>query len=108
MEETKLAIQKKIVDELRGTPYEPRQLEPLSGGAANFTFHAVLKTHLPEGTNEVVIKHAEPYVATNPSFGLSVARVVRSSFLPQEQLKPLQESRLTDGKSVWNKHASAM
>ncbi|CAI4211832.1 unnamed protein product [Parascedosporium putredinis] len=63
-----------LTAQLTGTPYEALALTALSGGNANFIFHAVLKNPLPDGTREVVVKHGEGFVAANPNFKISIDR----------------------------------
>lgn len=69
----------KIQTSLRDTPYACTTLQKLSGGTANFVYRGTLSTPLADNTKTVVIKHTEPYVASHPSFKLSVNRCVSSS-----------------------------
>ncbi|KAK4226069.1 kinase-like domain-containing protein [Podospora fimiseda] len=59
----------KVKAALANTHYVCSSLHPLSGGAANFTFKGRLLTALPDGTEEVAIKHGENFLASNPSSG---------------------------------------
>jgi len=54
---------------LANTSYACSSLHPLSGGSANFTFKGKLVEALPDGTEEVAIKHGESFLASNPSSG---------------------------------------
>lgn len=67
----------KVKQELDGTKYACSSLRPLTGGTCNFIYHGVLRQALPEGTQEVLIKHGEGYVASHPGFKLTTARCVR-------------------------------
>jgi len=71
----------KVKSDLAGTLYEVVSLRPLAGGSANFIFHGVLAKALDDGTTDVVVKHGEAFVATQPSFPIPTARCVGSSFL---------------------------
>lgn len=68
------AILAKVKQELDGTKYACSSLKPLTGGTCNFIYHGVLRHALPEGTQEVLIKHGEGYVASHPGFKLTTAR----------------------------------
>lgn len=70
-------LSEEILRELTSTDYACSSLEPLAGGTANFIFKGVLGSPLPDGTQEVAIKHGESFVASMPDFQLSVARCVR-------------------------------
>ncbi|OTA81773.1 hypothetical protein M434DRAFT_401239 [Hypoxylon sp. CO27-5] len=67
-------ITSKVLENLKGTPYEASSLEALSGGTANFIYRATLLKPLQDGTKEVLIKHSEDYVANTPSFKLTLFR----------------------------------
>jgi hypothetical protein len=64
----------KVENALRGTPFESSSLEVLSGGTGNFVYRAVLQTPLDDGTAEVLVKHGEDFVASNPAFKLTLSR----------------------------------
>ncbi|KPM46199.1 hypothetical protein AK830_g328 [Neonectria ditissima] len=74
MADTHSEIEANINQVLQSTAYAPKSLRQLSGGTANFIYHAVLQTPLPECPNGVVIKQGEAYVATNPNFPLATSR----------------------------------
>ncbi|KAE8150745.1 kinase-like domain-containing protein [Aspergillus avenaceus] len=63
-----------ILAELSATPYACSSVEQLSGGTANFVFRGTLLRPLEDGTETVVIKHTEDYVASNREFKLSAER----------------------------------
>ncbi|KAI0841746.1 kinase-like domain-containing protein [Hypoxylon sp. FL0890] len=67
-------ITSKVLESLKGTPYEASSLNALSGGTANFIYRATLLKPLQDGTKEVVVKHSEDYVANNPNFKLTLSR----------------------------------
>jgi hypothetical protein len=69
-------VMSKVKGELSGTRYEIVSLRPLTGGNANFIFHAALAKPLEDGTSEVVVKHGEGFVATQPDFQIPTARCV--------------------------------
>lgn len=74
-------IQDAIQKELEGTEYAVASLTPLTGGTANFLYHARLDKSLPDGTSEIVLKHGEAYVAQHPGFKLKMVRCVSSPAL---------------------------
>ncbi|KAI1144537.1 kinase-like domain-containing protein [Hypoxylon sp. FL0543] len=78
-------ITSKVLESLKGTPYEASSLDVLSGGTANFIYRATLSKPLQDGTKEVVIKHSEDYIANNPSFKLTLSRCR----IEEESLKAL-------------------
>jgi hypothetical protein len=67
-----------IQKELMSTSYACSSLKPLSGGNANFTFKGLLTHPLEDGTQEVVIKHGEAYVALMPDLEIPTSRCVRN------------------------------
>ncbi|KAI1757474.1 kinase-like domain-containing protein [Xylaria castorea] len=67
-------IKSKVLADLEPTPYAAASLQVLSGGTANFTYHASLKRPLADGTSDVLIKHSEGYIANSPSFELTLVR----------------------------------
>ncbi|KAI8634995.1 kinase-like domain-containing protein [Xylariaceae sp. FL1651] len=71
---TRDEINSKVLNSLEVTPFAASSLEALSGGTANFIYHATLKTALPDGTKEVLIKHSEDYIASSPAFKLTLFR----------------------------------
>ena len=68
----------RVVHALRKTPFTVSNLRRLSGGTANFIYHATLKQSSTgdKYRDGVVIKHGEGYVATHPSFKISTSRCV--------------------------------
>jgi hypothetical protein len=69
-------IEATIRKEFDGTPYAISTLTPLTGGSANFIYHAKLQNSLPDGSSEVVLKHGEGYVALHPEFSWTMLRCV--------------------------------
>ncbi|TRX92460.1 hypothetical protein FHL15_006627 [Xylaria flabelliformis] len=69
---TRDEIKAKVLADLEPTPYAATSLQVLSGGTANFTYHASLKKPLADGTSDVLIKHSEGYIANSPSFELTL------------------------------------
>ncbi|EHA24337.1 hypothetical protein ASPNIDRAFT_39611 [Aspergillus niger ATCC 1015] len=63
-----------ITKELAGTQYTSSSLTPLSGGTANFVYRAQLDQPLPDGTNSVIVKHTEAFIALNREFKLPAER----------------------------------
>lgn len=70
-------IQSKTETWLQGTRYASKSITPLSGGTVNFTFLVDLSEPLEDGTEQVVVKHGEPFVGHTPSYKVSLARIVR-------------------------------
>ncbi|KAF5972769.1 cytoplasmic trna 2-thiolation protein 2 [Fusarium bulbicola] len=74
--DTEQEIRSKVEQVLKGTPFSPSSLRKLSGGTANFMYHATLK--YPSGEdkyqNGVVIKQGEGYVALHPAFKIATSR----------------------------------
>jgi hypothetical protein len=81
---TRDEIKSKVLKDLEHTPFAASSLRMLSGGTANFIYHASLKTSLPDGTRDVLIKHGEAYIANSPSFKLTLFRCVRQQLLTNE------------------------
>lgn len=71
-------IESKVLDDLDETPFAATSLRPLSGGTANFIYHATLKKPLDDGTTDVLVKHSEGYIANSPTFNLTLFRCVRA------------------------------
>ncbi|KAI8954624.1 kinase-like domain-containing protein [Xylaria longipes] len=67
-------IKSKVLADLEQTPYAAASLQVLSGGTANFIYHASLKKPLADGTSDVLIKHSEDYIANSPNFKLTLFR----------------------------------
>ncbi|KAI1338049.1 kinase-like domain-containing protein [Xylariaceae sp. FL0016] len=67
-------IASQVREGLENTAFAASSMRVLSGGNANFTYHANLKTPLQDGTKEVLIKQSEGFVANNPDFKLTLAR----------------------------------
>ncbi|KAK3393279.1 kinase-like domain-containing protein [Podospora didyma] len=68
-----------VKQELDGTDFQCYELQPLSGGYANWVFRGQLTNPLPDGTHQVLIKHGEAYVSSNRSFALPTSRCVIES-----------------------------
>ncbi|KAK5631913.1 hypothetical protein RRF57_007627 [Xylaria bambusicola] len=67
-------IKSKVLTNLEQTPFAAASLRALSGGTANFIYHATLQRPLTDGTTDVVVKHSEDYVANSPTFKLTLLR----------------------------------
>ncbi|KAK7935393.1 kinase-like domain-containing protein [Apiospora marii] len=66
-------IQSKVLRSLEGTPFAAKSLVPLSGGTANFIYLADLaQPH--DGVAQVLVKHSEGFLASNPGFQLTTSR----------------------------------
>ncbi|KAI1044648.1 hypothetical protein LB505_011531 [Fusarium chuoi] len=67
--DTEQEIRSKVEQVLKGTPFAPSSLRKLSGGTANFMYHAILEKPSGEDKyqNGVVIKQGEGYVALHPA-----------------------------------------
>ena len=73
---TDSGIQNKVQKALEGIGLEISSLEKLSGGSVNWIYIEKLKRPLQDGTVEVLVKHAESYMATKPDFSLPSLRCV--------------------------------
>ncbi|KAH9170134.1 kinase-like domain-containing protein [Lactarius sanguifluus] len=58
---------------LATTPFASASAKLLSGGSTNFIFRLQLDAPY-EGRSTLILKHARPYVASNPDFSLPVSR----------------------------------
>ncbi|KAF5684433.1 cytoplasmic trna 2-thiolation 2 [Fusarium denticulatum] len=74
--DTEQEIRSKVDQVLKGTPFAPSSLRKLSGGTANFMYHATLEKPSDEDKyqNGVVIKQGEGYVALHPAFRIATSR----------------------------------
>ncbi|KAF5616030.1 cytoplasmic trna 2-thiolation 2 [Fusarium tjaetaba] len=74
--DTEQEIRSKVEQVLKGTPFAPSSLRKLSGGTANFMYHATLEKPSDEDKyqNGVVIKQGEGYVALHPAFKIATSR----------------------------------
>ena len=73
---TDSGIQNKVKKALEGINLEISSLKKLSGGSVNWIYVAKLKKPLEDGRLEVLVKHAESYMASKPDFPLSSLRCV--------------------------------
>ncbi|KAI1174200.1 kinase-like domain-containing protein [Nemania sp. FL0916] len=71
---TREEIKSSVLSSLEQTPFAASSLQALSGGTANFIYHANLKNPLADGTKDVLVKHGEGYIANSPGFKLTVSR----------------------------------
>lgn len=71
-----LRIAEEIQKELGSTNFACSSLDPLSGGLANFVFKGRLAHPLPDGSQEVAVKHGEGYVAGMPDWKITTDRCV--------------------------------
>lgn len=69
----------KVQESLSLGPHACASLTQLSGGTANFVYRGTLIQPLQDGTTTIVIKHTEPYVASNPNFKLTSTRCVSAA-----------------------------
>jgi hypothetical protein len=74
-------VESAILTGLESTSYACTELVPVSGGYVNFVYLGKLVSPLPTTppTTQIIIKHAEPYVAANAAWPLPVARIVSGS-----------------------------
>ncbi|KUJ21982.1 uncharacterized protein LY89DRAFT_778327 [Mollisia scopiformis] len=72
--ETPDEIATKVQASLENGPFACSSLVKLTGGTANFVYRGTLKTKLEDGTETVVVKHTEGYVASSPGFKLTDSR----------------------------------
>jgi hypothetical protein len=71
------AISFKILSSLESTLYACTERIPFSGGYVNFVYRGILVSALPTPpTAQVIVKHAEPYVAANSDRKSPVTRIV--------------------------------
>jgi len=71
-------ISMRVQESLKDGPYACTSLSKLSGGTANFVYRGTLAAPLSNGSETIVIKHTEGYVALSPAFKLTSTRCVRS------------------------------
>jgi hypothetical protein len=88
-QETADEVSKKVQQSLKDSPYACSSLVELSGGTANFVYRGTLVTPLVDGSKTVVIKHTEPYVASNFNFKLTTTRCVSLPPFPKRVHKEL-------------------
>lgn len=74
-----IAVQ--VATSLKDGVYAATSVEKLSGGTANFVFRANLVKPLEDGSQTVVVKHTEGFVALTPTFKLPVNRCVRPNLI---------------------------
>ena len=74
--DTEADIQSKVKNALNGTPFAVSTLTKLTGGTANFMYHATLENHSKDYPDGVVVKQGEAYVALHPSFKIATSRCV--------------------------------
>ncbi|KAH7174954.1 kinase-like domain-containing protein [Fusarium flagelliforme] len=67
-------IQNRVQKALKGTSFTTSSLEKLSGGSVNWIYVANLTRPLKDGTLEVLVNHAESYMASKPDFPLPSLR----------------------------------
>ncbi|KAH9892926.1 kinase-like domain-containing protein [Xylariomycetidae sp. FL2044] len=84
-------ITAKVLQDLQDTPYAASSLSVLSGGHTNFIYRATLLKPLDDGAREVAIKHSEDYVASSPSFRLTLQRC----HIEEECLRALSKLHIT-------------
>ncbi|RBR09587.1 uncharacterized protein FIESC28_09806 [Fusarium coffeatum] len=95
-------IQNKVKKALEGISLEISSLEKLSGGSVNWIYVEKLKRPLEDGTLEVLVKHAESYMASKPDFTLPSLRCVYRHQALGRWLKDFTEwnSQQTDHREV--------
>ncbi|KAF4454910.1 hypothetical protein F53441_2649 [Fusarium austroafricanum] len=71
---TEIDIENKVRKALERTEFETSALEKLSGGSVNWIYLAKLAKPLEDGTEQVLVKHAESYMASKPEFPLPSLR----------------------------------
>lgn len=69
-------VDAKVRKSLEGTPFEASKLTQLSGGNVNWTYAATLLKPLDDGTETVMVKHAEDRMKSRPDTILSLTRAV--------------------------------
>ncbi|KAH8653595.1 kinase-like domain-containing protein [Xylariales sp. PMI_506] len=67
-------IRSNVLKWLEPTPFASSSLEPLTGGTANFIYRAHLLKPLENGTEDVLIKHGEGWVANSPDLKIPTSR----------------------------------
>lgn len=74
------AISGKIIADLSAGKYACSSITRLDGGSANFTYRGLLITPFKDSDGElvktVIVKHAEPYIATAQTWALDPIRSV--------------------------------
>ncbi|TVY83243.1 4-hydroxytryptamine kinase psiK [Lachnellula suecica] len=82
---------------LENSQYACTSLTKLTGGTANFVYRGSLVQPLQDGNETVVIKHTEPYSASNTSFKLSSTRCdfEQTILTALQALPPVSHSGIT-------------
>ncbi|KAJ4128990.1 hypothetical protein NW768_007516 [Fusarium equiseti] len=88
----------KVQKALEGTRFAASSLEKLSGGSVNWIYVAQLTKPLEDGTFEVLVKHAEPYMASKPDFPLPSLRCT----VEVESLKILSGKETSSSSDSYN------
>lgn len=86
-EDTPDDFRDRIQTSLTGTPYDVSSLEPLNGGLSNFTYRAALLRDLEDGSTDVLVKHAEPYMAKFPANPITTDRCVSINITRCSEIK---------------------
>jgi hypothetical protein len=72
-----------ILQGLKGTDFEPSNLERLSGGLVNWGYRVHLQKPLDDGTSVVFLKHGERFIAKVPNYEADTLRCVSTTAFPR-------------------------